>query len=185
MLAQFERLKRGAHVAPGDRPGKDHFDFLHTALPFRHDLLDLTNAYVMDEKGIDVHVFSLTIPGVQMHKAEDVAALARETNDAQAAIISRYPGRFAGLAAVAPQMPEAAARETVRLLTDLKLNGVIIDPHTHGKYFGERKFAPVLPAAEAYDAAIYPYPQLPSRAMIDPMERYAIARRRWLHGDRK
>ena len=79
-------------------------------------------------------------------------------------MIARHPGRFAGLAAVAPQDPEAAAAEIGRAVTELGLNGVIINSHTGSEYLDEEKFWPILEAAEALRAPIYIHPRSPAAA---------------------
>src|SRR5579863_10371452 len=45
----------------------------------------------MDDLGVDVHVLSLTTPGVQNLAPADAVALAREANDAVAAAVARRP----------------------------------------------------------------------------------------------
>src|SRR6202008_4974947 len=65
----------------------------------------------MDASGIDVQVLSLTSPGVQGFDAATANALAAASNDELAAAIAKYPTRYVGLAAAAPQDPRAAAQE--------------------------------------------------------------------------
>src|SRR5271163_3703438 len=70
-------------------------------LPYYLDaLLDLEGERlrVMDENHVDMHVLSLTAPGVQMFKTDDAVALARRANDRLADVVRRHPTRFAGLA---------------------------------------------------------------------------------------
>ena len=55
-------------------------------------------------------------------------------------MIGKRPGRFAGLATVAPQDPRAAAAEIDRAVTELKLSGVIINSHTGSEYLDEEKY---------------------------------------------
>jgi 5-carboxyvanillate decarboxylase len=61
----------------------------------------------MDECGVDMHLLSLTAPGVQMFDADTTACeLATLANDRLAEVIARHPYRFAGLATFAPQSPK-------------------------------------------------------------------------------
>jgi len=55
--------------------------------------------------------------------AATAVALARDSNDQLAAAIAKYPTRFTGLAAVAPQNPREAAKELERGVRTLGLNG--------------------------------------------------------------
>ena len=79
------------------------------------ELTDLDYRLVeMDRYGVAMHLLSITGPGVQAFDAARGTELAGIANDMLAAAISRHPTRFAGLAAVAPQDPAAAAREIDR-----------------------------------------------------------------------
>lgn len=122
----------------------------------------------MDASGIDMQVLALTGPGVQVFDAPTAVALARSANDELAAAIRANPTRLAGLAACAPQDPQAAAREIERGVRQLKLNGVIINSHTHSEYLDDEKFWPIFEAAEALDAPIYLHPSGCSKDMIKP-----------------
>jgi 2,3-dihydroxybenzoate decarboxylase len=65
----------------------------------------------MDEAGIDVQVIALTAPGVQVFDADTAFGLAQEANDVLVEAVGKYPSRFAGLAAVAPQAPKTTLPE--------------------------------------------------------------------------
>ncbi len=122
----------------------------------------------MDLSGIDKMVLSLTAPGVQIFDAATANSLAASTNDQLAEAIRKHPDRFAGLAAVAPQDPRAAAKEMERGIRKLGLNGVIINSHTRGEYLDDPKYWEIFEAAQALDAAIYLHPQTPPPDMVMP-----------------
>ncbi|MBY8825726.1 amidohydrolase family protein [Sphingomonas colocasiae] len=135
--------------------------------PFGRKLLDLDDERIaiMDEHGIAMQVLALASPGVQVFDADTGTALAAIANDRLAEAVARHPDRFAGLAAVAPQDPEGAAREIERAATRLGLRGVIINSHTHGEYLDLPKFRPLLEAAAAHRMPIYLHPRAPSPQM--------------------
>jgi len=122
----------------------------------------------MDASGIDVQVLSLTSPGVQVFDAATANALASSSNDELAAAIAKYPTRYVGLAAAAPQDPTAAAKEIERGVTKLGLRGVILNSHTRGERLDNPKFWDIFAAAEALDVPIYLHPNSPPRDMIQP-----------------
>ena len=122
----------------------------------------------MDASGIDVQILSLTSPGVQVFDAPTATSLAVETNDQLVEAIRRYPTRFAGLAAVAPQDPASAVKEIDRAVRTLGLKGVIINSHTRGELLDDPKFWEIFEAAESLDVPIYIHPQAPPKAMIGP-----------------
>jgi len=99
-------------------------------LKFLDGLLDLEGERLrqMDQYGVDMHLLSLTAPGVQMFDADTAVELATLANDRLAEVIARHPTRFAGLASFAPQAPRQAVREMERAVRKLKLNGIYIHP---------------------------------------------------------
>jgi 5-carboxyvanillate decarboxylase len=128
----------------------------------------------MDRYGVDVLLLSLVAPGVQAFSPEEGKALARRVNDGMTAIIKQHPRRFAGLAAVAPQDPQGAAEEVDRAITQLGLNGVVINSHTNGEFLDDTKFFPIFEACVRNKAPIYLHPTFPSDAMIVPYEKYQL-----------
>jgi 2,3-dihydroxybenzoate decarboxylase/5-carboxyvanillate decarboxylase len=147
-------------------------------------LLDLEGVRLkeMDEYGVTMHLLSLTSPGVQLLDRDTAVGLATSTNDELAEVIARHPKRFAGLAAVAPQDPVAAAKEIERAKTKLKLNGVIINSHTNNEYLDDKKFWPIFEAAEANDMPIYIHPRTPSDQMRAPFDDYNMGSAFWGYG---
>lgn len=122
----------------------------------------------MDALGIDLQLLMLTAPGVQCFDAPTGTSLARSSNDALAAAVRRHPTRLAGLAAVAPQAPQAAALEAERGVRELGLHGVVINSHTQGEYLDDTKFWPIFEALEALQVPLYIHPTTPSPQMIQP-----------------
>lgn len=122
----------------------------------------------MDATGIDMQILSMSGPGVQIFAPAEGTALARASNDELAAAVSKHPTRFAGLAAIAPQDPGAAAKELARAVIELGLKGAIINSHTRDEYLDDPKFWEIFAAAEALDVPIYLHPNTPSRQLIAP-----------------
>lgn len=122
----------------------------------------------MDASGIDVQLLLLTAPGVQVFSAGKAKSLAASSNDQLAEAIRKYPKRFAGLAAIAPQNPREAAKELERGMKKLGLKGAVINSHTKGEYLDNPKFWEIFEAAESLNAPIYIHPQTPSPDMIKP-----------------
>jgi len=122
----------------------------------------------MESMGIDMQLLLLTSPGVQVFDAATATALARSSNDQLAEAVRTHPREFAGLAAVAPQDPAAAAKEIERAMRTLGLKGVVINSHVHGEYLDHEKYWDIFAAAEACDAAIYIHPGTAPQSMIGP-----------------
>lgn len=154
------------------------------ALNFLAGLLDIEGQRLqdMDHNGVDMHVLSLTAPGVQMFDADTACELATLANDRLAEVIGRHPTRFAGLASFAPQAPKRAAREMERAIGHLNLNGFIVNSHTNSEYFDDPKYWPILEAAEALDRCIYIHPRAPSNGLKGPLGEYGMDSAMWGYG---
>ena len=148
---------------------------------FRRRLLDLEGErlQIMDEAGVDMHLLSVTIPGVQMFDAETANVYASAANDRLAEAIRRHPDRLSGLACFAPQSPRQAALEMERAINVLHLNGFIINSHTNNEYLDDPKFWPIFEAAEALDRPIYIHPRAPSDGMAEPFRQYNMSGSIW------
>lgn len=177
----FAAWKRVLESKPADEPG---FAALWRNLDpagnsgFTPRLTDLGPGRLaaMDQAGIDMQILMLTAPGVQVFDADTGTALAAASNDQLAEACRNHPGRYAGLAAVAPQDPRRAAAEIGRGMSKLGLKGVIINSHTKGEYLSDPKFWEIFEAAEALNAPIYIHPREPSPKMLEPFVKYDLLR---------
>jgi 5-carboxyvanillate decarboxylase len=179
--AVFAALQDWVATAGPDEPDHDFLSFLFGQdLPglqrVRRQLLDLEDERlkIMDDNGVDMHLLSLTAPGVQTLPDDRACALAAHVNDGLAAVIARHPDRFAGLAAIAPQAPAAAAAEIDRAVRRLGLNGIVINSHTRNEYLDDEKFWPIFEAAASLGAPIYIHPRSPSAQMAQPYKRFGL-----------
>jgi predicted TIM-barrel fold metal-dependent hydrolase len=118
----------------------------------------------MDEYGIDRQLLLLTAPGVQVVRAGEGTALAREANDRAAAACRRWPHRFSALAAFDPRDVDGSVRELERAMSQLKLNGAVLNSHFQGRYLDEPAYEPILEALQELDAALYIHPTAPFNA---------------------
>jgi len=172
-----KNLVKGIYDAPAPGRGYD-------ALNFLDGLLDIEERRLaqMDELGVDMHLLSLTAPGVQMFDADTATELAALANDRLAEICQRHPTRFAGLAAFAPQSPKRAAKEMERAINRLNLNGFILNSHTNDEYLDDPKYWPILEAAEALGACIYIHPRAASYGFKGPLQDYGMDSAMWGYG---
>jgi len=128
----------------------------------------------MDNNGIDMQLLVLSAGAIQWMDAERGTELAAIANDRLAEACRSHPKRFAGLAAIAPQDPEAAAAELERAVHQLDLRGAIINSNVAGEYLDDPKFSPIFEAAVALNVPVYLHPSLPSPSMIAPYMDYAL-----------
>lgn len=158
-------------------PSHGLFDRLCDPAASRHT--DNERLKQMDELDIDMHVLSLTSPGVQLFDANTAVSMAALANDRMAEIVHSRPTRFAGLASFAPQDPSRAAKEMDRAINKLGLNGFIVNSSTDNEYLDDHKFWEIFEAAEALDAAIYIHPRCPSDGMAQPFRGYDMGAALW------
>ena len=119
------------HFAYDDTIG-DSKVFLPEAVwpELKANLLDLgeRRLAVMDRHDVEIMILSLNAPAVQAitdrGRAVDVA---RRANDLLAEGVARHPARFAGLAALPMQAPDAAAEELRRCVRDLGFRGALVN----------------------------------------------------------
>ncbi|MFZ5778944.1 MAG: amidohydrolase family protein [Pseudomonadota bacterium] len=181
ILAGWKDVLAGADVEPGfAKLGGSLLAPSAAGEQLIANLLDIGSGRIahMDSVGIDVEILSLTSPGVQLFDADLATRLAAESNDALVAAIRAHPTRLAGLVAVAPQDPAAAAREIERG-KKLGLCGVIINSHTKGDYLDLPRYRPILEAAEALDMPIYLHPREPAPSMVAPYLDYGLYFATW------
>jgi 2,3-dihydroxybenzoate decarboxylase len=172
----IERYKRILREGSGNDPGFESLMgyFLFNASPHTNAIVerlqDLGERRLgdMDATGIAKQVISITAPGVQVFDADTAVRLATSYNDQLAEAVRAHPDRYAGLAAIAPQNPRAAAKELERAVQSLGLKGAIVNSHTRGEYLDDEKFWDIFAAAEALDVPVYIHPQTPPPAMIKP-----------------
>src|SRR5690554_4815443 len=85
-------LVAGIYDADADTSGYGKMNFLGGLLDVEEQRLPQ-----MDQYGVDMHLLTLTAPGVQMFDADTATDLAALSNDRMADICRKYPTRFAGL----------------------------------------------------------------------------------------
>lgn len=131
----------------------------------------------MDRAGIDCQVLSPN-PLTYFHFIDVPSAVAfcRRHNDVLAALVRRYPGRLAGLAALPMQSPAAAAEELRRAVGELGLWGAGI-----GTEFGTRLDSPALDdfyrCCAALDVPLYLHPApagIDGPAAFPPLSHYDL-----------
>jgi 2,3-dihydroxybenzoate decarboxylase len=88
----------------------------------------------MDTVGIDKQLLLLTSPGVQVFDAATAISVAANSNDQASEIVRKHPNRYAALAAIAAQDPNAAAEELERGVNRLKLKGALLTRIRRGDF---------------------------------------------------
>src|SRR5579859_7170252 len=126
----------------------------------------------MDAAGIEIAVLSLNSNAVQgVYDTGKAIALARQANDALAAAVAKRPDRFAGLAALPMQDPQAAAAELSRCLRELNFKRALVNGFSQvgaedsAVYYDLPQYRPFWAEVERLGVPFYLHPrdQLASR----------------------
>jgi len=129
----------------------------------------------MDANGIEWMILSLNAPAVQaIWDVKRAIAVAREANDHLATEVAKHPDRFVGLAALAMQDPEEAAKELQRCVRELGFKGALVNGFSQvggentAVYYDLPQYRPFWKMVEDLDVPFYLHPRnpLPSWAPI-------------------
>jgi predicted TIM-barrel fold metal-dependent hydrolase len=115
----------------------------------------------MDEAGIDIQVLSHGAPAAQKLSPDIAVELTRRVNDRLAEACARHPTRFAAFAALPTPVPDKAAQELERCVTELGFKGAMIHGLTNGLFIDDKRFWPIFEVAEKLDVPIYLHPSVP------------------------
>jgi predicted TIM-barrel fold metal-dependent hydrolase len=118
----------------------------------------------MDAAGLDVQVLSFSSPGIDEFEPDYAgsAALAVELNDLLFETVQRYPDRFMGFAAISPYDVNRSVKELERAISQLGFVGWLAHSNFgEGLYLDDKKYWPLLEAAEALKIPIYLHPATP------------------------
>ena len=123
---------------------------------------------LMDENGIETMLLSLNAPAVQaMPDTAQAHEMARRANDYLAEQVAKRPDRFQGLAALAMQDPEIAARELERCVKELGFRGALVNGFSQvgnaetTAYYDLPQYRPFWAMAEKLDVPFYLHPRNP------------------------
>ncbi len=113
----------------------------------------------MDQQGIDIEALSLN--PIFWYKAEPDLAnqVVKLQNEKLAEICAAQPDRFVGLASVALQHPELAAKQLEDAVKNLGLRGALIGGSVNGEELSDSKFHPFWAKAEELGVVIFIHPQ--------------------------
>jgi predicted TIM-barrel fold metal-dependent hydrolase len=140
----------------------------------RSRILDIQDRRVqlMDEHGIEMMLLSLNAPAVQAipdpKRAHDIA---QRANDYLAEQVAKRPDRFQGLAALALQDPDLAARELHRCVKDLGFKGALVNGFSQigeensAVYYDLAQYWPFWGEVEKLDVPFYLHPRNPLKSM--------------------
>ncbi len=115
----------------------------------------------MDKLGIDVQVLSVPAPGADRFEADAALSLARQANDAIAALCKKYPRRFAGLFTLPSCSIRASLDELVRSVDKLGLKGFGCFTNLNGRPLDDEDLFPIYERLARLRLPVYIHPTAP------------------------
>jgi aminocarboxymuconate-semialdehyde decarboxylase len=112
----------------------------------------------MDSEGVAMHALSLMPPMVYWADGALGVRLARLVNNAMAEATRAHPDRFAALATLPLQDPEAAVTEVERAISELHCRGIYLGTNVRGKELTDPSFLPVFERISALRVPIFLHP---------------------------
>jgi len=175
------------HFAILDTVGDSEQYFTATDWPdFKNRLLDVHDRRLMemDKNGIEFTVLSLNSPAIQaIYDPKQAIEMAKRANDLLAEQIAKQPKRFAGLAALPMQDPDAAICELQRTVKDYGFKGALVNGFTQigdaesSIYYDLPQYWPFWAEMEKLDVPFYLHPRGPL-----PSQQKMYEGHRWLLG---
>ena len=120
----------------------------------------------MDESGIDIQVLSQAAPSTQRLNPTDAAEITRGVNNRLFESMKVNPDRFEAFAALPTIVPDAAADELDRCVSELGFKGAMIHGLTNGAFIDEQRFWPIFERAEKLNVPIYLHPAAPHPEVV-------------------
>jgi aminocarboxymuconate-semialdehyde decarboxylase len=115
---------------------------------------------VLAELGVDKQVVTLTTPGTHVETPALAGELASLVNDAFADVVTTRR-RFAALATLPLNDPDASARELRRAMTTLHMPGAMVFSNVNGVALADKRFWPLYEVANDLGAIMYIHPNHP------------------------
>src|ERR1700733_12760547 len=122
----------------------------------------------MDAQGIEMMLLSLNAPAAQaIFDTARAREIARMSNDVLAEQVARRPDRFSGLAALAMQDADSAARELERCVNELGFRGALVNGFSQvgdqetAVHYDLPQYRPFWATVERLDVPFYLHPRNP------------------------
>lgn len=131
----------------------------NVVVPGHRDIVHRTA--VLDEAGIDMQVLTFTCPGTSLETPERAAFLAPVVNDALARIVADRGDRYAALAHLPMNNPDASVSEAERALSQLGFPGFMPFGNANGVALADERYWPLYELANEHACVMYIHPSFP------------------------
>ena len=113
---------------------------------------------LMDERGVETAILSVSTPGVHLGDDADARAMARHVNEYAAAMVRAYPGRFGFFATLCLPDVRGSLIELEHAFDALGADGAVLLANSRGVYLGNQSFDPVFEELNRRQAVVFVHP---------------------------
>ncbi len=115
---------------------------------------------VLKKHGVDKQILTFTTPGTHVESPERAVELARMVNDCFARIVRERGDRFAALATLPLNAPEASVAELERAF-QIGFKGAMLFSNINGVGLDDKRFWPLYERASRLNSVFYIHPEFP------------------------
>lgn len=126
--------------------------------------------HVLEEKGIDLQIITLTTPGTHTETPARAVRLAQMVNDRFADVVATRGKYFRALATLPLNNPAASVVELERGVRQLGFRGAMIFSNVNGMGLDEKRFWPLWEKANELEAVMFIHPTHP--VGVEAMKEY-------------
>jgi aminocarboxymuconate-semialdehyde decarboxylase len=118
-------------------------------------------AQVLEKAGVNKQIITFTTPGTHIESPQRAVELAQMVNDSFARIARERSDRFAALATLPLNDPEASVTELDRVFNKLGFKGVMMFSNVNGTALSDERFWSLYEKADELKAVFYIHPSFP------------------------
>ncbi|QHC31866.1 MULTISPECIES: amidohydrolase family protein [unclassified Streptomyces] len=122
---------------------------------------------MMDRRSIATGVLSVSSPGTHFGDDAEARAVTRSVNEYGAELVKDRPDRFGLFASLPLPDVDGALAEAAYALDELRADGVVLMSNAHGRYLGDKEFAPLWEELDARGAVVFIHPTGSALPMLD------------------
>jgi predicted TIM-barrel fold metal-dependent hydrolase len=113
---------------------------------------------LMDERGVESAILSLSTPGVHFGDDAEARARAREVNEFAAKVVHDHPARFGFFATLSLPDVDGALAELAYAFDTLRADGVVLLANSRGVYPGDPRLDPLFDELNRREAVVFVHP---------------------------
>lgn len=115
---------------------------------------------LMDARGVETAILSVSTPGVHLGNDAEARARAREVNELAAKVVHDHPARFGFFATLTLPDVDGALAELAHALDTLRADGVVLLANSRGVYLGDPRLDPLFDELDRRRAVIFVHPSI-------------------------